>query len=193
MNYLAHAFLSGKNKNILIGNFLADAAKGHTAHYDEEIRKGIKLHRIIDHFTDGHPVVTLSKQRLHPKYHKYAGVIVDMYYDHFLAKSWPVYSNRPLEEFAATTYELLIKNFAILPPRLKRMLPYMIAFNWLVAYSDTSNLRRFFTGLSKRTAFYSGMEHCVDDLEEHYPLFKNEFECFFPELIKKVEKSIELL
>lgn len=193
MNYLAHAYLSGNNRNILIGNFLADAAKGHTGHYDDEIKKGIKLHRIIDRFTDEHPVVKQSIRRLQPKYHKYSGVIVDMFYDHFLADSWDTYSDVPLDEFAATTYEILIRNFTILPVRLQRMLPYMIAFNWLVAYAETERLRRFFTGLSKRTKFYSGMEHCVDDLEKDHKLYRREFDLFFPELVSKVDASLEFL
>lgn len=193
MNYLAHAFLSGNDRDVLVGNFLADAAKGQTQHYTPGIRRGIKLHRIIDHFTDQHPIAQISRVRLQPKYHKYAGVIVDMFYDHFLARSWGEYSSITLEAFAVYTYEEVLKSFAILPIKLQRMLPYMIAYNWLVSYSDTEKLRRFFTGLSKRTKFYSGMEHCVDDLEKDYLLYQKEFVLFFPDLVFKVESSVGLL
>jgi acyl carrier protein phosphodiesterase len=96
MNFLAHIYLSGDNDLLKIGNFMADSIRGH--HYEDyptEIRKGILLHRAIDSFTDMHPIYRQSKHRLHEKYGHYSGVIMDIFYDHFLAKNWNKYSNEP--------------------------------------------------------------------------------------------------
>ena len=108
MNFLAHLFLSGENDDIIIGNFIADAVKGrYIEKYNEKIRYGIKLHREIDNYTDNHPVFKQSRKRLLHKYHKFSGVIVDMYYDHFLAVNWSDYSDENLEAFVSNAYKIL--------------------------------------------------------------------------------------
>ncbi len=96
MNFLAHLYLSKKNKNILIGNFIADAVKGKKHNlYSKEVQAGILLHREIDNYTDNHPIVRKSKRRLNKRYGHYNGVIIDILYDHFLAKNWNNYSEIP--------------------------------------------------------------------------------------------------
>ena len=133
MNFLAHAYLSGNDDAILVGNFIADAVKGNSIdRFSEDIQKGIKLHREIDHFIDNHPVFHRSKQRLQKEYGKFSGVIIDIYYDHFLAKGWDTYSDKDLSEFALHVYRLMLENYSVLPPRSKRILPYMVIHNWLV-------------------------------------------------------------
>ena len=114
MNFLAHLYLSGNNKEVILGNFIADAVKGKELNrYKEQVQVGIRLHRAIDTYTDKHPVVEKSKERLRGKYHKYAGVIVDMFYDHFLAANWNEYSNEPLNKFTSNAYRILILNFLV--------------------------------------------------------------------------------
>jgi acyl carrier protein phosphodiesterase len=188
MNFLAHLFLSGDDPDIMLGNLIADGIKGKNyEHLNKGAQEGILLHRRIDHFTDNHPVVGQSKERLRSKYRKYTGVIVDMFYDHFLAANWKNYSRVELYDFTVKAYELLINNLSILPPRIRRVMPYMLASNWLYSYRDLEMMSRYFEGMAKRTSFYSGMADAVDDLKEHYTLFKGEFETFFPELIHYVE------
>ena len=115
MNFLAHIYLSGDNDFIKIGNFMADSIKGdHYNNYPEYIRKGILLHRSIDSFTDLHPVFRKSKHRLHDRYGHYSGVIMDIFYDHFLAKNWSNYNNITLEKYVFNFYQLLEQNFDIL-------------------------------------------------------------------------------
>src|SRR5688572_23493915 len=100
MNFLAHLYLSGDFDELMIGNFMADFVKGKPSpSIHPQIVKGIELHRQIDTYTDTHPIVKASKVRLQPTYRKYAGVIVDMYYDHFLAIHWQKYSSVSLHEF----------------------------------------------------------------------------------------------
>lgn len=185
MNFLAHAFLSGSNDQLLIGNLIADAVKGnHIDRYREGIRKGITLHRSIDSFTDHHPAFIRSKTRIQSEYGKFSGVIIDIYYDHFLASSWSVYSNTDLSEYALHVYELILRNYGILPPRLKRILPYMIIHNWLVGYSRLRDLQWVFNGMSRRSKEYkSGMENAVHSLKKNYEPLKEDFKQFFPDII----------
>lgn len=192
MNFLAHLFLSGDNHKVMIGNFIGDFVKGRNALslYEPDIVRGIELHRSIDAFTDTHPLVGQSKKRLQHTYHHYAGVIVDIYYDHFLAKNWDRYHHERLSEFAAKVYAIIQQHAAILPADVNYMLPYMIRGNWLVNYATLEGIQRSLTGMSRRTTFNSRMEEAVNDLQEHGILFENEFTAFFPSLIEHVEKFL---
>ncbi|MCP4551540.1 MAG: DUF479 domain-containing protein [Bacteroidetes bacterium] len=190
MNFLAHLFLSPKNKDVIFGNFIADAVKGKVFDtYAPEIQRGILLHRVIDLYTDQHSVFKRSVERLTPNYRRYSGIIVDIYYDHFLSKYWNEYRSTVLKDEVLELYQLLVRRFNILPPRSKRLLPFMIVQNWLVNYSNLKDLRRVFKGMSRRTSNSSGMVTAVDDLEEHYQLYENEFREFFPEIIKYIKTS----
>jgi len=185
MNFLAHAYLSGNNDEILIGNFIADAVKGnHIERFREGIRKGIRLHREIDTYTDQHEVFLRSKHRINEEYGKFSGVIIDIYYDHFLAKNWNEYSEKDLSEFAIYIYRLVLGNYDILPARSKRILPYMVIHNWLVGYSRMKDLQWVFNGMSRRSRKYnSGMEGAVATLQKNYEDFHTDFREFFPDMI----------
>ncbi|NQT77382.1 MAG: DUF479 domain-containing protein [Bacteroidetes bacterium] len=185
MNFLAHAFLSGSNDQLLIGNFIADAIKGdHIDQYREDIRKGITLHRSIDSYTDHHPLFIQSKNRIRSEYGKFSAVIIDIYYDHFLALNWSDYSEDDLSEYVLHVYKLMLRNYEILPPRSKRVLPYMIIHNWLLGYSRFNDLQWVFNGMSRRAKRYkSGMENAVHSLKKNYDPFKEDFKQFFPDMI----------
>ncbi|MBK6445821.1 MAG: DUF479 domain-containing protein [Bacteroidetes bacterium] len=184
MNFLAHIYLSGENKDLMVGNFIADFVKGRKKFdYPDGIRKGIELHRQIDDYTDHHPITSLSKDRLRPKYSKYSGVIVDIYYDHFLAHNFSRYSEIPLVEYSAQTYKILNEYSEFLPEGVHYFLPFMIERNWLLNYASIEGIGRALSGLSKRVSFENKMDESVADLREHYQAFENEFNLFFPELI----------
>lgn len=185
MNFLAHASLSGSDDDMLIGNFIADAVKGnHLDRFREGIRKGIMLHREIDRFTDKHPVFIRSMERLQPDYGRYSGVIVDIYYDHFLALKYDRFFEEELSEFALHVYGLMLKNYALLPAKSKRILPYMIIHNWLVGYANFTDLQWVFNGMSRRSMRYqSGMENAVVSLKENYKAFEEDFQAFFPDIM----------
>lgn len=194
MNYLAHLYLSFNQPEITIGNFIADHVKGSAIdNFKGDILRGIKIHRLIDAFTDTHPVVEESKARLRPDFRKYAPVIADVYYDHFLARDWLQYHHLPLEIFAKENYALLRKNESILPDRTVHMLGYMEPQNWLVKYATLDGMQRALTGLSRRTTFESNMENAHLFLEKHYAEFEDEFNRFFPELRTYVAMVDELL
>jgi len=185
MNFLAHAFLSGDDKKILVGNFIADFVKGKQAlnAFEKRIIEGIELHRAIDAYTDSHQVVRESKNRLRPKYRHYAAVIVDVFYDHLLAKDWKSFHQQSLEEFASVTYRTIESFSDVLPLPVKQMLPYMIRGNWFVGYAQISGINQALSGMARRTPYKSKMDEASKELHDHYAEFEKEFKLFFPDLI----------
>jgi len=184
MNFLAHIYLSFDNPEITLGNFFADHIRANKyKHLPNTVQKGILLHREIDTFTDSHAIPKKSSRRLHKNYSHYSRVIVDIFYDHFLAKNWNRYSNVPLNDYVETFYDLLEENYDILPLGTKRMMPYMIADNWLYNYSNLTGISRVLDGMNRRTKNKSKMNFAIIDLEEHYSDFESEFTAFFEELI----------
>lgn len=184
MNFLAHIYLSGDREGVIIGNFIADGIKGKRyLKYPPDIAKGILLHRAIDSFTDAHPTVHQSTARLHQNYGHYSGVIVDILYDHFLAKNWEQYSAQPLASFVQDFYKLLRKNFTQLPARIQRMMPYMIADNWLLSYATVEGISKILAQMNVRTKGVSKMDQAVTELKAYYHDFEAEFTSFFDELI----------
>ncbi len=194
MNFLAHLYLSKNNKNILIGNFIADAVKGNKYNnFPAEIKAGILLHRAIDNYTDKHPIVRKSKRRLHERYKHYDGVIIDILYDHFLAKNWLNYSNIPLKTYADNTYSFLQNNIDIFPEKIKKILPYMIEHNWLVAYASIEGIEKILQGMNKRTKGISKMDMAIEDLNCHYKELELDFTTFFKSLEQFTEEKTTLL
>ena len=184
MNFLAHIYLSGDHELIKIGNFMADGIRGkHFETYPVEIQKGIILHRAIDTFTDAHPIFRKSTKKLHQKYHHYAGVIVDVFYDHFLAKNWSTYSDEKLEDFIERFYKSLRDNYINLSERTKQIMPYMIEQNWLVSYQTVDGITGILTQMDQRTKNESKMRFATNELSEFYSEFEDEFTNFFQELI----------
>ena len=184
VNFLAHLYLSGNDPNIQLGNFIGDFVKGRnlTEQFDASIAKGIELHRSIDEFTDHHPIVKLSKDRLRDKYRHYAAVIVDIFYDHYLAKNWDRFHKTFLPDYAESVYEMIMSKENILPERVKWMMPYMIKQDWLTNYSRIGGIGRVLGGMSRRTSFDSKMNEAVEDLKLGYADYEKEFFEFFPQL-----------
>lgn len=193
LNYLAHLFLAGNHPEIILGNFIADHVKGSDVlKYPEPVRYGIMMHRAIDTYTDQHQVVKQSISRLRADFHKYAGVIVDMYYDHFLSSQWNSYSSSSLSDFTNSRYDILNTFKPILPDRSARLLYYMEKQNWLLSYGSFEGMQQAFNGMARRTTFISNMEVAVDNLKSGYGEFENEFRLFFPELQLFVKNNFEL-
>lgn len=191
MNFLAHFYLSLDSEKIMVGNFIADFVNGEeAASYDEEIFQGILLHREIDSFTDRHPQVARSKKLLWPRHRHYSSVIVDIFYDHFLAKNWQEYSDIPLDTFASQVYTTLQDSEHLLPQKAREVLPRIIAHNWLVNYRRMEGIDRAMQGMARRTSFPSQMKSGVDDLRANYDEFENAFRIFFPELIAHTRNSL---
>lgn len=194
MNFLAHLYLSKQNTDLMLGNFFADAIRGNKyKHFVSDIQKGIILHRHIDTYTDQHEIVRKSKRRLHERYRHYDGVIIDIFYDHFLAKNWHNYSEIPLDIYADSFYKLLHTNYEILPEKTQYMLPYLEKYNWLYNYQFMDGMEKVLEGMNRRTKLKSHMHLSINDLKENYDEFENDFNLFFDDLINYTNhKIIEL-
>ena len=193
MNYLAHALLSGPKPMVLVGNMMGDAIKGYgfLSKYEQEVSNGILLHRFIDEFTDTHPICKTGKKRLWQQYRHYSGVVIDMYYDHLLAKNWHLYHNEPLEDFAQTVYTTLGQHRELLPDETRMMVDHMTRYDWLANYQHLEGLNRALTGLSRRTTFISHMEKAAGDLYLNYDIFEEEFLKFFTEILTACHQKRE--
>lgn len=183
MNFLAHIYLSGDNEMVTIGNFIADGIKGKKYRkYPIDVQIGILLHREIDTYTDAHKIVRKSTKRLHKNYGHYSGVIVDILYDHFLAKNWDDYCDEPLADYIENFYDSLRNNFEMLPTRIQKLMPYMIADNWLLSYAEIGGIKRVLEGMNRRTNNKSKMNEATKELRKYYIEFEDEFTHFFREL-----------
>ncbi len=179
MNFLGHFYLSRHDPDLIVGNYIADYVKGKKyLDYPDGIRDGIIMHRNIDYFTDRHPMVRQGRRRLFSKYRHYSGVIIDMYYDHFLASLWESYADEPLSEFSQSIYHTIEKSWDVLPGRSQYLFSYMRQYDWLVRYASMQGLRRSLDGMSKRINNNSQLDQAIHDLREQYDLFKEEFESF---------------
>jgi acyl carrier protein phosphodiesterase len=184
MNFLAHIYLSGDNELLTIGNFSADGVRGNKyKHFPKAIQAGIMLHRHIDTFTDAHPITRQSTKRLHKNYGHYSGVIVDIFYDHFLAKNWKTYSDIELSLYIDDFYKSLMLHIEILPERFKRLTPVMIEGNWLLSYASTDGIQLVLNGMNKRTKGRSKMNEATKELILYYNEFEKDFTQFFEKLI----------
>ncbi|WP_422104160.1 ACP phosphodiesterase [Winogradskyella sp.] len=194
MNFLAHIYLSGDNELISIGNFAADGVRGKNYEsYSDEIQVGILLHRAIDSYTDAHPIFRKSTKRLHKHYGHYSGVIVDIFYDHFLAKNWKMYSDTPLAVYVDNFYQSLKKHMAMLPPRYQHIAPIMIEGNWLLSYASIAGIQSVLNGMNRRTKGISKMNEATRELKAYYQDFEDDFTTFFEALIVFSEqKRLEL-
>ncbi len=183
MNYLAHFLLSNNNDGLIVGNYIADEIRGKDyLKYPEDIMKGVLLHRKIDDFTDRHPTVIKSKDRIREIHKKYTPVIVDVYYDYFLANNWRLYSQEELKPFTQNVYKTLFKNLKHIPSRSKVKLGFMANGDWLYNYKNIEGIEKALTGLSRRTKFENTMDRAHIELYELRNKFDEDFNIFFPEL-----------
>lgn len=194
MNFLAHIYLSGNDDLIKIGNFMADSIKGRDyENYTDELKTGILLHRFIDSYTDSHPVFKQSTKKLHQNYGHYSGVIIDMYYDHFLCKHWAKYSDEDLADYVNNFYHSLHENYDLLTDKIKYLLPYMEKGNWLYNYQFLDKFEVILTQMDSRTKYKSKMSFAVADLKEHYGEFEAEFSLFFEDIRNQVKLKLAAL
>ncbi len=185
MNFLAHIYLSGSDSQIQVGNFIGDWVKGRAYEkYPEKIKKGIILHRSIDSFTDTHSVYRRSRAITAQVYGKYAGVVTDIFYDHFMAVLWHQFSDMNLNDFSQNFYTVLYQHNELLPPQVQKFLPFFKASNRLLSYQTENGIKIAVEIMSQRTSLPDFTEKAMILLRENYDDYKNDFRLFFPEIIK---------
>ncbi|HEX9830315.1 MAG TPA: ACP phosphodiesterase [Thermodesulfobacteriota bacterium] len=188
MNYLAHLFLAEDSADSILGNFLGDFVKGPLEDgYRSEIIKGIITHRKVDSFTDSHERVLSSKKLISQGRRRFAGIIVDMSFDHFLARNWNDYSSLNLNVFIKKAYDLLERYKNILPQKLQSVIPRIIGEDWLGSYRNIDGIGAALNKISRRFKRENNLAGAVEELVSNYEVLEENFRVFFPELIVYVE------
>ncbi|MFN0050154.1 MAG: ACP phosphodiesterase [Cytophagales bacterium] len=192
MNFIAHLYFSGTNEGLMVGNFIADAVKGRREFeiYPPFIQQGIILHRKIDTFTDNHITFRQSKSILVPKYNHYAGVLVDIFYDHFLTCNWSTYSDESLPFFSSRCENTIEKYWDDIPEKMKMFFRYIRKYDRINGYNQINTIKSVLTGMSRRTSFASNMENATLDLLQNFEVLESHFKIFFPELQNFVRQEI---
>lgn len=186
MNYLAHVFLSRHSPEAILGAVLGDFVKGPVpGEYSLAVRAAILLHRSIDRFTDAHPIPNAARALVSPARRRFAPILLDVFYDHFLARHWAEHCAVPLPQFTRQVYDVLRAHHAILPPRLQLVAPRMAANDWLAAYAELPGVDAAVNGIARRLGRYpraAVLHGAVQELERHYARFAQDFRAFFPQL-----------
>jgi acyl carrier protein phosphodiesterase len=192
LNYLAHFYLAFPNQGLVTGNFIADDVKGNKfLSFPGPIKKGILMHRFIDSYTDSHAYCLQAKSMLYQYFHKYAGVVLDVYFDHFLAIKWLQYSNISLHEFCQQIESILKLDEHHFSDKMKNIFYWMKLHNWLLRYSTIEGIEKSLEGMSRRTPFRSGMEQGGEVLIKHYIFLEDVFDKYFPVLLATIKDSGE--
>jgi acyl carrier protein phosphodiesterase len=193
MNYLAHLFLSEGTPHFLVGNLLGDFVKGKLdGLYPDEIQRGIRFHRHVDRYTDTHPIFRASKRRISLERGRFSGILIDIFYDHFLAKNWSRYSATPLVSFSQSVYQILQDHYQILPRSLQRFLPHMIVNDLLASYREIGSIDRVLHRMAFRLKRQNNLADGVEDLTSNYQQLESDFFVFFPELIHYTRSMYQL-
>lgn len=194
MNYLAHLYLADEDPESIVGNLLGDFLRGTRPEaFSPAVQAGIRRHFRVDAFTDDHPTPRLSRSRIGPERRRYGGVLVDIFYDHFLARHWSEFHPEPLDRFTARCYRALQEYEAHLPERLRLALPHMVEHDWLGSYRDVEGIARTLTRLSRRVRRENplNLAEGAQDLVRRYDAFEADFRAFFPELVREIRPASE--
>ncbi|BAZ52685.1 hypothetical protein NIES4103_53500 [Nostoc sp. NIES-4103] len=192
MNWLAHLFLSEPDVESRLGNLLADIVKGSDRQLlNSNLQRGIECHQLIDRFTDSHIIVQRSKERIGLGYRRFSGVLVDVFYDHFLAKNWCDYSQVTLDDFTAEIYDSFRAYQGEIPAFVTQVINRVIAEDWLGAYRNVVGVENTLGRISKRLSQKLNrsfvLTGAVSELTINYDAFELDFQEFFPELLSHVQ------
>lgn len=193
MNFLAHFALAeptdASRVGALLGDFVRGTPESLKGEFPDEVIEGIILHRRIDRLTDDHPIFLQCKKWLHDDRRKFAGIVIDIFFDHFLAKHWQRFGEGELTDFIESLYTLLERRKDWLTPELREIVPRMKGEDWLGAYQSISGLGLTFRRMSHRRDFLAPIIGSEKDLEAHYDDFEKAFFVFYPELEKAARET----
>lgn len=180
MNYLAHLHLGGQRPAQLLGSLYGDFVKGLLAgRFTPELEASIRLHRSIDSFTDSHPLILRSLARFPAEQRRYAGIMLDVFFDHCLARDWHLHADVPLDTFTQRFYDVLLAE-PELPGRLAQVAPHMAAHDWLGSYRDFDVLEQVLAGISRRLTRPDGLAGGMQQLRALYQPLSDDFDEFYP-------------
>ena len=183
MNYLAHAFLSHHQEGLLVGNFIADHIRGNKLlDYPEEIQQGIRLHRAIDHYTDTHEEFKKCKRLFYDGFEKYSGILVDIYFDYFLASGFEIHSEMALPDFSESVYKVYKKHVNLLPENSNRFLNYVLQNNIYNAYAHMGGIEKVLSHLSHRINHGTKLQQSLSIMQTHETEIQERFNRFFHDI-----------
>jgi acyl carrier protein phosphodiesterase len=186
MNHLAHALIAVRSRGSIPGHLLGDFVKGSPeGRYRGELLEGILIHRRVDAYTDAHPRVARSLRRFDPPYRRFAGILVDLFFDHLLARSWEQWSSEPLRVFADRVYSELDAARGDLPAAMQHFADYMTASDLLVSYREPAGLARALDGMSRRMRRPNPLATAAGAMERSREGLETDFRVFFPELLRE--------
>ncbi len=193
MNFLAHIYLSGESDEIVLGNFIGDFVKGNKyQNFPDQVAYGIQMHRSIDVFTDQHADVREFIQFLKPGYGRYAGIVADVFMDHFLASNWPEYSVYTLRQFSKHAHAVFLSNFLLLPFKVKQFLPFLIQHKRLESYAHRESMFHVLEIMSHHTSLPAKSVWAVEVLIREYDQMELLFRSFFAEITSYVEAEFSV-
>jgi acyl carrier protein phosphodiesterase len=191
MNWLAHLYLSEPETEFRLGNLLADQVRGpDRTKMSPAFLRGVACHQTIDAFAESHPVVKRSRQRIGPEHRRFSGILVDVFYDHFLARNWGQFAPMPLEQFTHEAYAVFTPYIPMLPEEARITMERIIGHDWLTSYREIAGIEdvlgRLSGRLSERMQRPVSLHLSVKDLQGHHDEFEADFQGFFPDLVKAV-------
>lgn len=194
MNFLAHLYLSPPTPDAWLGSLLGDFVKGplDASGYGGELQAAIQFHRTVDTFTDAHPVVRHAKALVSPARRRYAGILVDIFFDHFLAARWTAWHAAPLRDFADDVYAALSQTSVPVPDRFGRLVPHLVAQDWLAGYATLEGIELTLDRMSRRTPHAIALAGGHEELAARADDFGAAFEAFFPELRELARSAIRV-
>jgi acyl carrier protein phosphodiesterase len=184
LNHLAHALLAGSDDDMLLGSLLGDFWRGAPdPGWPAGVRAGVVLHRKIDVYTDSHPLVAAARALFDPPWRRYAGILIDIYFDHVLAREWPSHSREPLAAFSARTVDLLDRHAAWLPADLNRFARYFRLHGLFAAYAQRATIDQVLAGISRRLRHPNRLVEAGPALWVCAGALDVAFARFFPDLV----------
>jgi len=188
MNHLAHALLAGNDPDYVLGGMLGDFVHGPVpTSWRPGVQAGLRLHRAIDVYTDSHPVVVALRNHFQPPYRRYAGIVIDVWFDHLLARDFGRWCAQPLPAFSQALRELLAQHGNELPEDLLRFSLYMERFDLPLAYRERATIARVLGGISNRLSRANPLATAIEEAQRLETELAAAFEGFFPELLRFAE------
>lgn len=184
MNHLAHARLAGPEPLDIAANLMGDFVRGRIGdRFPPRVAAGLRLHRAVDAFTDDHPTHRRSRQRLEPPFRRFAPILVDIYYDHFLARHFRRFHVRPVHRFTPAVYDALDRHRDLLPQQLRRLVPVWRRQDLLAGYAELAVIDRVLEGIAARLSRANPVDRGGAPLRRHYGELEADFLDFFPDLL----------
>lgn len=189
MNYLAHLYFAEPTSESMAANLMGDFVKGRiTEGWHPQLREGVLLHRRIDGYTDSHPKILECARMLSGRRRRYAGIILDICFDHYLCLHWQQFHPQPLDTFISDSYRLLQQYRGFMPEPMRQLLERMISQDWLGSYQDSRQIVRALDRVALRLRRPEPMRGAGEEFEQHYEVWQQCFLEFFPDLMRQVQQ-----